>query len=69
MSKRIKMSQGDYEELTNSRDWCKLNGYTGMVQWYSEELAFQAKRHALPFDAVELREEDDRDFRRRDRDR
>lgn len=46
--KRVRLTMKHYNELVTSRDWCHVNGYEGMKQWYVEELAFQAKRRALP---------------------
>lgn len=68
MSKRVRLTQSQYQELTESRDWCHLNGLTGLQRFYDEELAFQASRRALPSDAKEYREreEDERPRGRRD---
>lgn len=60
MSKRrIRLTEKQYNELTESRDWCKLNGFSGLERWYNEELAFQAKRRALPAGAREYQVEDE----------
>lgn len=68
MSKRVRLTQGQYQELNASRDWCHANGLVGLQRFYDEELAFQAKRRALPPDAREYRdqEDDERPRRRRD---
>lgn len=66
MGKRIVLTRAQYNELTESRDWCRINGFAGMQRWYDEELTFQAKRYALPPGAVEYRDaEDDRPARGR----
>lgn len=68
MSKRVRLTQDQYREILDSRDWCQLNGLSGLQRFYEEELAFQAKRRALPNDAREyqVREDDERSRRRRD---
>lgn len=68
MSKRVRLTQEQYQELATSREWCQRNGLAGFQRFYDEELAFQAKRRALPPDAREYRvaEEDERTRRRRD---
>jgi len=66
--KRVKLTQKQYAELVESRDWCHRHGLTGLQRFYDEELAFQARRRTLPPDAREYRdrEEDERPRRRRD---
>ena len=66
--KRLRLSQTQYQELVESRDWCHRNGLAGLQRFYDEELAFQAKRRALPADAREYhdREDEERPRRRRD---
>lgn len=59
MSKRVRLTQDQYDELTQSHSWCQRNGFTGMQRYYEEELAFQAKRRALPEGAREYRELDE----------
>lgn len=69
MSKRVRLTQTQYQELSESRDWCHRNGLEGLRRFYDEELAFQARRRALPPDAREYREreaEEERPRRRRD---
>lgn len=53
MKRRIKLTEKQYAELIESREWCRTQGMDGMVKWYGEELAFQARRGALPDGAVE----------------
>lgn len=63
--KRVRLTQDQYRELTESRDWCQRNGFAGLQRFYDEELAFQARRRALPPGAHEYRDiEDDRPRRR-----
>lgn len=66
--KRLRLTQDQYQELVVSRDWCHRNGLAGLQRFYDDELAFQAKRRALPSDAREYRdaEESERTRRRRD---
>lgn len=61
-NRRVKLTQGQYRELTESRDWCARNGMQGMRDFYDSELAFQASRRALPSGAREYQvaEDDDR---------
>lgn len=68
MSKRVRLTQGQYQEIVTSRDWCQSHGLIGLQRFYEEELAFQTKRRALPPGAREYRdqEEDERPRRRRD---
>lgn len=68
MKRRIKLTQKQYEELTRARDWCKTNGFEGFERWYNDELAFQARRRALPDGAREYQiEDEERPRGRRDR--
>jgi hypothetical protein len=61
------MTQGQYQEIVASRDWCRDNGMPGLERYYREELSFQASRYALPPGSIEYRElDDERPRRRRD---
>ena len=64
--KRLKLTMKQYNELTESRDWCQRHGFEGMKRWYDEELAFQARRRALP-NGVQVMEEVEERPRRFDR--
>lgn len=57
--KTIVISNQDYRELVESRDWCRRRGFDGLRQWYDEKLAHLAYRRALPEGAIEYREESD----------
>lgn len=50
------MTETDYNELRDARDWARLNGMPGLVTWYTEKLADQAKRRALPAGCPEMKE-------------
>lgn len=63
MSKRLRMTMADYSELTEARDWCVRNGFEGFASWYNLELAFQAKRRALPLGVQGTGSEDEREER------
>lgn len=65
-NRRLKLTQGQYKELTQSRDWCARNGLLGLRDFYDSELAFHASRHALPNDAREYQQEEE-EPRRHDR--
>lgn len=68
MKKRVKLTQKQYDELVEAREWCKRQDFRGFVQWYDEELAFQARRRALPDGAREyMVEDEERPRGRRDR--
>lgn len=61
MGKRINLTEKQYRELVESRDWCATHGLTGLKDWYDQELAFQASRRVLPPDAREYRNQQDED--------
>lgn len=46
--KRVRLTMKQYNELVESREWCKLNGFESFARWYDEELSFLARRRALP---------------------
>lgn len=58
-SRRVRLSKGQYLELTQSRDWCARNDMTGLRDFYDQELAFHASRRALPLGSKEYQIEDD----------
>jgi hypothetical protein len=64
-SKRIRLTQGQYASLTESRDWCAKNGLSGLRDFYDQELEFQAGRGALPPGAREYQRLEDERPRRR----
>lgn len=64
MKHRIRLSGKDYTELVESRDWCRRSGFSGLVAFYDEELAFQARRRALPHGSPEYQEQEDERPRR-----
>lgn len=64
MGKRIRLTQAQYCEITASRDWCRRNDFTGLAAFYDEELAFQARRRALPSGSPEYQEQDEERPRR-----
>jgi hypothetical protein len=49
-----------YNELVDAQAWCARNGYTGFAQWYSEHLAFLAKRRSLPLGVQSEEEPEER---------
>lgn len=51
--KRINLTQRQYNELVEARDWCKRNDHIGFVRFYDDLLEFQAYRRALPDGARE----------------
>lgn len=62
---RVKLTQKQYQELVESRDWCARNGMSGLRDFYNDELAFQAFRRALPEGAREYaQQETDQPVRR-----
>ena len=60
MSKRVRLTQGQYSELTESRDWCARHGLEGLREFYDSELAFHADRRALPMGAREYHVDEER---------
>ena len=63
--RRVKLTQRQYQELTESRDWCARNGMIGLRDFYNDELALQAFRGALPDGAREYQVTDEERPRRR----
>lgn len=63
--RRVKLTESQYSELTQSRDWCAQRGLTGLREFYDQELAFQAGRRALPDGACEYQQQDEERPRRR----
>lgn len=63
-NRRVRLTQEQYLELTQSRDWCARNGLLGLRDFYDEELAFQAYRRTLPHDAREYQQQDEERTRR-----
>lgn len=64
MSKKIRLTQKQYKELTDARDWAVMNGFTegndgGMAGWYNRLLSYYAWRRVLPVGAVEYGVEED----------
>ena len=55
--KVVVLTDSEYWEIINSRDWCRRQGFVGLQRYYDEELTFQARRGALPPGAAEYREE------------
>jgi hypothetical protein len=49
-----------YRELLEAREWCAGRGFESMKRWYDEELAFQARRRALPLGVQAEYDEDPR---------
>lgn len=66
MSKRkLKLTVKQYESITESRDWCKKNGYTGFAEYYDESIEHMAERRTLPSSAPEAKlVEDDEEMPR-----
>ncbi len=62
--KRVRLTMKQYNELIEARDWCHRKGFEGFKRWYDEELAFQAKRRALPI-GIQLTEDQSDDRRER----
>lgn len=60
-----KMSDADYKELIQSRDWCARHDMNGLQEFYDQELAFQASRRALPDGAREYQRQEEERPRRR----
>lgn len=63
-NRRIRLTQEQYGELTQSRDWCVRHGMSGLQEFYDQELAFQASRRALPEGAHEYKAIDEEEARR-----
>jgi hypothetical protein len=63
--RRVKLTESQYNELTESRDWCAKHGLTGLREFYDQELDFQAGRRALPDGAREYQRQDEERPRRR----
>ena len=63
--RRVKLTEGQYAELVESREWCAKRGLSGLRDFYDQELAFQASRRALPSGAREYQQEDEERPRRR----
>lgn len=57
--KRLRLTRTQYQELKDSLEWTRHNGFAGLQRFYEEELAFQAKRYALPPGSVEYRDVED----------
>lgn len=66
--RRMRLTQGQYAELVESRDWCQRNGMIGLQRFYDEELAYHASRRTLPPGAREYRDQEDEEERPRRRD-
>lgn len=58
--KRVRLTMKQYNELIEARDWCARRGWEGMKRWYEEELAFQARRRALPLGVQPIEEVEER---------
>ncbi len=63
--RRVKLTDSQYGELVESREWCAKRGLTGFRDFYDEELGFLAGRRALPADAREYQQQDEEGVRPR----
>jgi hypothetical protein len=67
--KRVRLTQRQYRELIEARDWCARRGHEGFRVWYDELLSDHGYRRTLPVEVMEARaveEQDDHRGRRRD---
>lgn len=60
MGRRIRLTMGQFNEMTESLKWCEEKGFVGFVEWYRSELDFHARRRALPEGVASPFDEDDR---------
>lgn len=63
--RRVKLTEHQYDELVQSRDWCARRGMNGLREFYDQELDFQASRRALPDGAREYQRQEEERPRRR----
>jgi len=62
--KRVRLTQKQYDELLESRDWAARNGMDGMAQWYNDTLNDHLRRRTLPVGVVPPGGDVDDDVRR-----
>ena len=63
--RRVRLTETQYGELVESRDWCARNDMSGLRDFYDDELAFLAGRYALPAGAIEYSRDRDEERPRR----
>lgn len=58
--KRIRLTEGEYQELIDARAWARLGGLDGTVRYYDDLIEFHRQRRALPASAFQPTDDEDR---------
>ena len=60
---RVRLSEKEFDELLEARDFCAQNGWSGFGGFYDDLLDFHAYRRTIPRSRMEPEHEMERDRR------
>lgn len=63
-SKRIRLTEREYQEILDARSWAAQSGLDATVRYYDELIEFHRYRKALPPSAMQQQVPDEDRYRR-----